>query len=242
MTPLVADSWLVADGRVRALDRHLTRFRNSCAALLPDLTPVLDGFLAGIPQRLPVTGRWFPRIEAYPDEGPERLALRVRPAPEPTGSVALWYPPEPDPRHHPTVKGPDLDVLAALRSRAPSGTDDALLCTPDGFVLEAAHSAMLWWRGDTLCLPEADLPVLPSVTVSLLLEAAAATGTTVAHERCRPHDLADAEVWSANALHGLRTVSGLGYGCTDPARLEQFREMLSATATVTSLLTREVHA
>ncbi|MFW8746251.1 hypothetical protein, partial [Mesorhizobium japonicum] len=70
---------------------------------------------------LPRTGAWFPRFELR-DSG--ELLLRARPAPELRRDVALVTWEGPDPRHAPTVKGPDLDRLAeARRSAADLGLD-----------------------------------------------------------------------------------------------------------------------
>ncbi|TYK44030.1 aminotransferase class IV [Actinomadura decatromicini] len=206
--PAVVDSWLVADGRVRDLMLHGRRFLGACAELAPELSPatVLD-FLDAVRHWLPSHGRWFPRIEAY--GGPEPgLALWPRPAPAPgAGEVTLWIPPDPDPRVCPTVKGPDLRVLAGLRERAKAvGADDALLYGSGGTVLETAHSALVWWRGDELCVPEADLLVLPSVTRTHLERLAECWRCSVRRESVDLAELPALETWTLNALHGLRPV------------------------------------
>lgn len=205
--PLIVDSWLVEEGCVRGLELHEDRFRRSCAKLVPSIpADALDAFLRSVRSLLPHRGRWFPRIEAYAGAraGP---ALRIRRAPASSGTIAIWVPLAPDPRARPDVKGPDLAALAALREQARlAGADDALLYTADRCVLETAHSAVVWWRGETLCLPAVELPVLPSITVTFLTALANRHGIEVSRERCPLDELLDLPVWSVNALHGIRPV------------------------------------
>lgn len=206
------DSWLVDDGRVRALAKHRTRF----LAGRDD-----DGFFAAVTARLPRTGTWFPRVERYDDD---TLAMWLRPAPPLATTTTLWVPPEPDPRRQPTVKGADLDALAALRATAvDAGADDAVLYAADGAVLETAHAALVWWRDGVLCLPEN--PTLPSVTVALLLEIAERNGVAVARQRCGVDELFCYPLWTVNALHGIRQVTG-----TPELDLSWWRTELAATA------------
>ncbi len=156
---LAADSWLVDDGRARALDRHRRRFADACgqAAGLGAAGPApasLDAFWAAVRARLPDAGRWFPRVELSGDQRATRLSLRVRPAPPTSATVRVWLGREPDPRRFPRRKGPDLPSLARLRARASAaGADDALLVDADGVLLEAAHAGVLWWEGGMLCRP-----------------------------------------------------------------------------------------
>lgn len=79
---------------------------------------------------------------------------------------------------------------------------------PTGVVLEAANSSLLWWEGEELCLPDPELPVLPGVTVALVLRFAERHGVPVRYRRRRLADLSGREVWLANALHGIRPVTG----------------------------------
>jgi hypothetical protein len=53
------------------------------------------------------------------------------------------------------------------------GTEEAVLITPSGVVLEAAHSSVVWWEEDTVCLPSPHPPLLAGVTVALIQERAA---------------------------------------------------------------------
>lgn len=207
--PSVVDSWLVAEGRVRGLDLHERRFRQSCTGLAPALPQeAVRRFLAAVRRELPTGGHWFPRIEAYRAPSPQ-LTLWLRPAPERGDTVALWIPSRSDPRTRPGVKGPDLAVMAALRADArAAGADDALLYSEDGTALEAAHSALVWWRGDTLCVPAAGLPVLPSVTRVMLERLALDRRCRLQAEHSTTDDLRRLEVWTLNALHGIRPVRG----------------------------------
>ena len=66
-----ADSWLVDDGRVRALDLHFARFRSAIARVAPDHERYLDKFFEAVVAALPRTGRWFPRIEFHADAASE---------------------------------------------------------------------------------------------------------------------------------------------------------------------------
>ncbi|MGH3721453.1 MAG: aminotransferase class IV [Pseudonocardiaceae bacterium] len=205
--PQIIDSWLLDDSRVRGLSRHEARFADGCDSLVSGPTSEsVHHFLAAVRAALPRRGVWFPRLEA--DRSEHQLALWLRPAPPLRTSTALWVPEAPDPRRCPTVKGPDLAVLAGLRRQANlAGADDALLYLADGTVLETAHAALLWWRGPVLCLPDQQLPTLASVTVGLLVELAHHQGVTVRYERCHLAELVELPVWTANALHGLRRVS-----------------------------------
>ena len=202
---LVADSWLVADGRVRGLAEHRARFAAACAGEAGLARADVLAFLDACAEPVPGGGRWFPRVECGQDC---RLRLRVRPAPPPGASVVLRPHPGPDPRRRPRVKGPDLAALLAARQAAQrAGAGEAVLRTADGIVTEGALSALLWWRGDTLCLPDPDLPILQSVTRRLIARVASAAGTPMRFERARLDELDGLEVWSLSALHGIRPVS-----------------------------------
>jgi branched-subunit amino acid aminotransferase/4-amino-4-deoxychorismate lyase len=199
-----ADSWLVVDGRVRAVDRHWARFAAACAdhGIAPE---ALAAFRGRVEREVPARGRWFPRIELRADG---ELAVVVRPAPSREPTVAAWIADVPDPRRSPRRKGPDLDRLAALRERAAAhGAGEAMLADEAGRLLEGAFTSLLWWEGETLCVVPDDAPILPGITRALLIEIAAAHGTPVARRRPAPDELADRETWLVSALHGIRAVT-----------------------------------
>ncbi|AGL19055.1 hypothetical protein L083_5545 [Actinoplanes sp. N902-109] len=189
--PAVADSWLVEAGGVRFLDGHRDRFTAACRrhGVAADR---LGRFWAAVLGALPGEGRWFPRVELTTAG---QLRYRLRPAPprrELTPRVAA------DPRRSPTVKGPDLPVLA--------GSPETVLCTPDGLVLEGSTTSLLWWEGSTLCVPDPALPLLAGVTTAALQRRARELGIRVEPVRCRVDRLDGREVWLVNALHGIRPV------------------------------------
>jgi branched-subunit amino acid aminotransferase/4-amino-4-deoxychorismate lyase len=205
MTALrAADSWLVDDGRVRAVERHWTRFSAACGehGVAPE---ALAAFRARVEHAVPAHGRWFPRIELRADG---ELAVQVRTAPAREPTVVAWVADVPDPRRSPRRKGPDLDVLAALRERAAThGAGEAVLADTDGRLLEGAFTSLLWWEGETLCTVPDDAPILPGITRALLIELARERATPVVQRRPAPDELADRETWLVSALHGIRTVT-----------------------------------
>jgi branched-subunit amino acid aminotransferase/4-amino-4-deoxychorismate lyase len=201
---LAADSWLVDDGRVRAVERHWARFSATCRehGVEPE---ALAALRAALQRAVPAEGRWFPRVELRTDG---ELAFELRPAPPRRPTVVAWVADVPDPRRSPRRKGPDLERLAALRERAAAhGAGEALLSGADGRLLEGAFTSLLWWEGETLCAVPDDAPILPGVTRSLLIELARGRDTPVAQRRPAPHELADRETWLVSALHGIRAVT-----------------------------------
>jgi len=206
---LAADSWVVDDGRARAVERHWARFSEACRehGVEPD---ALAALRANVERALPAGGRWFPRVELREDG---ELAFVVRPAPPREPTVVAWIADVPDPRREPRRKGPDLERLAALRERAAAhGAGEAVLSDADGRLLEGAFTSLLWWEGETLCVVPDDAPVLPGVTRSLLVELAREQGTPVAQRRPAPHELSGCETWLVSALHGIRAVTRWAVG------------------------------
>ena len=201
---LAADSWLVADGRARAVERHWARFTATCReqGVAPE---ELAAFRAEVERALPARGRWFPRVELREDG---ELALELRPAPPREPAVVAWVADVPDPRVAPRRKGPDLERLAALRERAAAhGAGEAVLADADGRLIEGAFTSLLWWEGETLCAVPDDAPILPGITRALLLELARERDTPVAQRSPRPQELAGRETWLVSALHGIRAVT-----------------------------------
>src|SRR4051794_34835923 len=85
---LVADSFLLDDGSVVALDAHRDRFRRSVgssevAAIAPGPVPVagVDRFWSAAIAALPRDGRWFPRLELVSGSEGAEFGVTVRPAP-----------------------------------------------------------------------------------------------------------------------------------------------------------------
>lgn len=205
--PHVIDSFLVDDGLVRALDRHLRRFAMSCAARAGVQDTAVGRFALAAVEAIPSTGQWFPRLELV-DLDCWRLAVRVRPAPPRRATAKVWLGAVVPSRVAPKVKGPDVATMSGLRDAARAvGADEALVCGPTGDLLETSQSNVLWWRGDVLCTVPDDACVLPGITRELVLELAAADGYEIRRERVRPAALDGLEVWLVNALHGVRSVS-----------------------------------
>lgn len=207
--PEVVDSWLVEDGRARAVELHAARFSSACWRRHRVPTSLTGAFLADVMNAIPTTGRWFPRIELTAGAVEPRLRLRLRSAPARSPRARLWVHDRADPRREPRIKGPDLAAMHAIRARARrAGADEALLLGPDGMIREGAFSAILWWRAETLYTTSPQAPVLDSVTRKLLLQIAAGAGQRVRFEAVTPSDLDGLEVWSVGALHGIRAVTG----------------------------------
>jgi branched-subunit amino acid aminotransferase/4-amino-4-deoxychorismate lyase len=201
---LAADSWLVVDGRARAVERHWARFSATCGenGVGPE---GLATFRARVERALPARGRWFPRVELRKDG---ELAVRVRPAPPREPTVVAWIADVPDPRRDPRRKGPDLERLAALRVCATAhGAGEAVLADADGRLLEGAFTSLLWWEGETMWTVPDDAPILAGITRALLIELARGGDTPVAQRRPAPQELAGRETWLVSALHGIRAVT-----------------------------------
>jgi branched-subunit amino acid aminotransferase/4-amino-4-deoxychorismate lyase len=229
---LAADSWLVVDGRVRAVDRHWARFTATCSehGVGPDAVAALRAQVEGA---VPTEGRWFPRVELRADG---ELAVQVRPAPPREPTVVAWLADVPDPRRAPRHKGPDLERLAALRERAAAhGAGEAVLTDADGRLLEGAFTSLLWWEGETLCVVPDDAPILPGITRALLIELARERDTLVAPRRAAPQELADRETWLVSALHGIRAVTRWADGgpaTGDAPRAATWQRLLDDLATI----------
>ncbi|MBC7592085.1 MAG: aminotransferase class IV [Salinibacterium sp.] len=217
----VSDSWFTSDGRTLAPGLHRERFmRNATEA-----EEFWDAAVAAIPRQ----GDWFPRVEQHSSG---RLIFRLRPAPDRhrTAVLATWA--GGDPRTQPTVKGPDLEAMLRVRcSVQPLGATEAVIVSEDGYVVEGAYSALLWWRGDILCGPPAELARVDSVTARSALTLAAALGLDTHEEAVTPSELDGTELWALSALHGIRIATGWvdGPGLAEkPGRLATWRARLDA--------------
>ena len=223
------DSWLVADGRTLALDLHRSRFMTAIPRGRYRQTDP-GAFWDAVVAMIPDDGDWFPRVELHNRLGGPRLLYRHRTAPERRKSVVVATWTDGDPRKHPTVKGPDLERMLSIRTKVQQrGAEEAVILTGDGYVVEGAYSALLWWRGDILCGPPKAFDRVASVTASSVLTLAAALGIETFEEAVTPAELDGTEVWTLSALHGPRIVTGWIDGPSTaelPGRLSTWRSRL----------------
>ncbi|MHA6667910.1 aminotransferase class IV [Homoserinimonas sp. A447] len=229
---LAADSWLVSSGRALAIDLHRDRFFAAVDLQLPEQAAELrlGDFWSAALAATPRSDDQFPRVELQLLRGSPTLVVRQRPAPGLRLSVTVASLTGPDPRTRPTIKGPDTAALLHARTQAQQrGADEAIILSPEGFIVEGAYSAMLWWRGDVLCAPSPDLERVDSVTARSVIALATALGVEVHYESVPPEDLDGLEVWALSALHGIRIVTAWIDGpspAEEPGRLGQWRARL----------------
>ncbi|WP_426624088.1 aminotransferase class IV [Leifsonia sp. McL0607] len=229
---LAADSFLVASGRALALGLHRERFVETASLQGLADRAALDAFWDAGLALLPDSGLWFPRFELVRARDALRLRFRLRTAP-PLGTDLVVATATTDPRRMPHLKGPDIDRLDVLRQRAQrDGAQEAVLLD-DGRVCDGTTTALLWWRGETLCAPPFELARVDSVSARTVRGIAAALGVPVEEESVRPSELEGATLWAVNALHGIRDVTvwvdgpALGH---DPARTAAWRARFGALA------------
>ncbi|MBI5160800.1 MAG: aminotransferase class IV [Micrococcales bacterium] len=234
---LAADSWLVVDGAVRALELHRRRFRDAVtAAATESAWADTAGFWDAAMATTPRTGSWFPRVEARWVRGAIQLQVRMRRAPTIRRSIVLVTA-ETDPRRHPRTKGPDLEAMLRLRTLAQARhADEEVILDAEGAIAEGSTTCLMWWRPgpegrDVLGLPADDIPRIDSVTVRSVLALATAMGIEVRGERARPDQLEGCEIWALSALHGARIVTRWVDGpltAEQPGRLGSWRARLDA--------------
>ena len=226
---LIADSFLVVDGRVRSLNLHTDRFTRAIELKHPELTEHLPHFFEAAWQQIPRTGRLFPRLELRGEQAPI-LSLIVREAPAQLGPATLWTYPDPDPRLDLTVKGPELALGTELRAQAQEiGADEAILLTKDGEISEGALSSLVWWRGDLLCAPGNEIPWLESVTRTEIFTIATSMNIKTRYEHVTPEDLVELELWLLSSLQGIRpVVNWLGVSDTfaEGSHIQQFERRM----------------
>ena len=197
----VADSFLLNDGKVVAYQRHLDRF--AASAEFQGLVRPLDDFLSAVTASLPRTGKLFPRIDLT-ERG--ELELHIRPAPELHETIVLATASH-DPRVEPTIKGPDIPALNALRAEAQTqGADDAVIVDAQGRIVDGSTTCLIWFAEGGLHLPPAEALRVNSVSVAVVRELAAQGGFSVSESWATPSDLEGVELYAVNALHGIRSV------------------------------------
>lgn len=228
---LVADSWFVSRGTTLALGMHRARFLAGVSAEYPDSSNA-EAFWNAAVARIPREGDWFPRVELQERRGGFALVFRLRGAPERLRSavVATWR--GADPRTTPRVKGPDLAAMTRIRTEVQSsGANEAVIVSPEGYVVEGAYSSLLWWRGNILCAPSEEFERVDSVTARALIGVASALGTDVHFEAVTPSEVEGTELWALSALHGPRIVTRWVDGpslAELPGRLALWRDKLEA--------------
>jgi len=227
----VADSWLVTEGRTLALQLHRSRFLDSISeARYDEVDPISfwDAAIAAIPRE----GDWFPRVELQSRGGAPLLVFRLRSAPERSVDVVVATHNGADPRTQPTIKGPDLESMLRIRTAVQAvGAGEAVILNDDGYIVEGAYSALVWWRGAILCSAPAEFPRVNSVTARSLIGLAEALGVETYTEALTPAELEGTELWALSALHGARIVTAWHDGpvlAELPGRLRLWRDKLAA--------------
>jgi branched-subunit amino acid aminotransferase/4-amino-4-deoxychorismate lyase len=115
----------------------------------------------------------------------------------------------------------------------PLGAEEAVLLSPERYVIEGAYSALVWWRGDDLVFPNPALERVDSVTARSLHVLATALGMRVRTEFVHPEELDGLELWALSALHGARIVTSWVDGpslAEQAGRLDMWRRRLDAIA------------
>jgi branched-subunit amino acid aminotransferase/4-amino-4-deoxychorismate lyase len=203
---LVADSFLVEDGKVRSVDLHIDRFKRALSLKAPELDTTFQDFFNQSIALIPRTGRYFPKLEVQ-EADTLTFVFTLRDAPEQLGPATLWTYPYPDPRKDLSVKGPELSLGYELRTLAQAqGADEAILLNEHDEISEGALSSLVWWRGDVLCAPGDEIPWLESVTRREIFHIAQSLGIATRYEHRTPQDLIGLELWLLSSLQGIRVV------------------------------------
>lgn len=221
-SPDIADSFLMRDGKVRALRWHSDRFREAVSTHAPALLDSLPAFTAACADELASEFEVFPRLDVVD----ESFWLRIRPVP-PLAATAIAVTERVDVTL-PELKGPNISLYAELNT---AHNCETVRVDARGNVIEGVTSAVLWWQDDSLhSIASSDR--ITSTTEHFLFAIAHELGFSVAQTSITPAELRQHETWLVNALHGIRPLTSLDDAAMpipDKERLAQFVDALEAS-------------
>lgn len=226
---LAADSFVVDQGHAVGFRRHLDRFRQAVEDSGAKAGDDLDSFLDQAIAEIPLTGRWFPRIDLVTNSDATWWRYHHRAAPPTETKVRLAVAPH-DPREKPWRKGPDLKRMGQLRESVADIADEALIVSGDGTVVEGAYSSIVVidpQRREASITPREHLRI-PSVTEQIVTECLTSEGFSVSEQAHTIESLAGHEVWILSALHGIRVATEIHGGPAlkvDMARRDTFQPL-----------------
>lgn len=223
-SPDLADSFLARRATVRNFTAHRRRFEEGLRALAPARLNQLEDFYRSVALELAEETESFPRLDLVNGA----LWLRVRPLPLLNKSVeatsAELHVENED------VKGPNIARYTSVNQ---ANAGETIRVDTDGYVLEGASSALVWWDNaeSTLHVVGAENRIW-STTESFLVAAAQERGIQIAQSRIRLHALSQHEVWAVNGLHGIRVITSLDGNALPPPnqhRLDDFSATFDAS-------------
>lgn len=87
------------------------------------------------------------------------------------------------------------------------GFDDAIVLSPEGYLLETSFSNIFWIEKGHFCTPHQDLPLLRGITLKQIMKE---TNLKVNEKKYRLEDIGkDATIYICNALTGIRSIKSI---------------------------------
>ena len=244
-------------GRVFRLGDHLARLLGDAAVLHLDLDATVvaaavaatvaanDHLGASLAVRVTCSAGPVDLTEAFPASGARLPTVVVTAQAVGSGPGAARGHPVPWPRPMAQVKSTSyLTALLAQQQARAAGATDALLCTGEGWVLEAASANLFAVCAGTVLTPPVADGILPGVTRGAVLETLEALGLAVTQRSPSLTELSHAqEAWLTSSVRGIRALTHLdtapiGTGRPGPITEQvraAYRDLLDREATVPDL-------
>ena len=212
----------VVEGEPEFLGLHLEKWERDCKTL--GIVPrriarkVIDEL---IQKNEAQAGIWRLKILISGGEGPEfNLGKRSE------GSLLMTLKPykgQPSPCRLIVYPYPVCRPLAAIKTLAfadllwmadyavKQGYDDAIVCDPQGMILETSVANVFWRQGNNLFFPNLSLPLYPGITLQVILKIAEKMNLGIHPIKARLEEIStDAQFYLCNSMKGIVPVVSIG--------------------------------
>ncbi len=208
----------VSQGRVQNLEAHLSRLKDHARAL-KIVPPIISFDLLGqlIQLNHAFEGDW--KLKIIFTAGPSKLnkmdflphanflmTLEKYGGPPHESRLTLF----PHAITGPVAQLKSLSYLSRLcvaDYASTNGFDDALVLSPEGWILESAYANIFWKMNSTLFTPDSILPYLKGITIKVVERAAQLLGLDWRQVKIFPSDIPQhAQIYLVNSMMGILPV------------------------------------
>lgn len=207
----------VSNGFVECLDLHLKRLKDNCKQINLAFPEIKQSRIRElIVQNNALESAWRLKIAITRGESAKldlsdptcgKLLMFLKPYRLPDKDVCLLTIfPEPICRPCARIKSlAYLDRLFVMDFALKKGFDDALVISPEGYLLEGAYSNLFWFYEGECFTPDHSLPLIPGITLSILKQIAIEASMPFQEVRCKAKEIpSGAHVFLCNSLTGFR--------------------------------------